>query len=145
MSDRGVLVIDPPGGAPNAFDRAWLVCIPHDQTVTPYVVASYMGNVVPTNRLSEETELAICLANFEGHGFKRRISHCVVVSNMGISSAQTTLAAVGERWPHVLCAAMSHTAADGKVEHEWPVAFAQRCLLQPEVFVRTGEDQSVDE
>jgi len=128
MTSQGVLILDPPHGAPDVV-KAWLVCIPAGEDA--FLSASYTGNTNPLTPLDEHTELAICFANFEGHGFKKKITHCVVLSDMGMFDACAIVETVTERWPHVICSTMRRRATDGTTD-EWPVAFAQRAIAHQE-------------
>ena len=128
MTSQGVLVIEPAYGAPDGM-RAWLVSIPVRGEAV--LMAAYSADTEHRMRAENDTELGVCLASFEGPAFKGLITHCVVLSNLGLFEASAVVERVNARWPHVICCTASRKATDGNT-HEWPVAFAQRAIVHQE-------------
>jgi|WetSurMetagenome_2_1015567.scaffolds.fasta_scaffold00074_53 hypothetical protein len=149
MSVTNILIIDPPSGVAGDPLQAWLVYRPKEDDTVRIVVPAEDGSLVLSGSkpvageaillaaytgadargIQEgDLELAKCLCNFEA-GFKSKITHCIVVSNLGVGKAAEIVRIVKERWPNVICNMMDHKTTDGQSDSTWPLAMALRCVL----------------
>ena len=84
--------------------------------------------------MEERNEVRLCLSHYEASGWRQRISHCILVSNLGLVSVAYLADEIAKQWPCVPYCTQYRVKADGTSDETWPAALAKRTLAEPGRF-----------